>query len=173
MTSCYRYFWFDNEFHETIYTSVRIYKGVHLATNQAEDGAVHRLRLSRVLFCGVVLSAFIRFQLHRQDIIVQAPCPPPNGTQVLSNFGYLTSQNVLQDYDGSAPVAMAVFLAVFFLIVCLAFVANFRRKKLKRGNKIDANKPWCSFASSGVIYVVSTIYLMRNWILIIIICAVL
>ncbi|XP_060528017.1 ATP-binding cassette sub-family G member 8 isoform X2 [Cylas formicarius] len=75
-------------------------------------------------------------QIQHQDIIVQLPCPPPNGTQVLFNYGYLSSQNQVFDY-GNVPIAMLVFYVVVFAVTCLAFVTNIRRDT-KRSS--DTNK---------------------------------
>ncbi|KAF7272001.1 ATP-binding cassette sub-family G member 8 [Rhynchophorus ferrugineus] len=79
-------------------------------------------------------------QVQHQDIIVQLPCPPPNGTQVLFNYGYLPSQNLLFDY-GNVPIAMLVFYLVFFVVVCVAFVMNCGRNNKKiAGKNGESNK---------------------------------
>lgn len=65
--------------------------------------------------------------MQHQDIIVQLPCPPPNGTQVLANFGFLTSEGHFFNY-GSPPIAMIVFYIACFAVVCIAFMLNCKRK---------------------------------------------
>uniref|UniRef100_A0A1Y1MDB6 ABC transporter domain-containing protein n=1 Tax=Photinus pyralis TaxID=7054 RepID=A0A1Y1MDB6_PHOPY len=65
-------------------------------------------------------------QVQHQDIIVQLPCPPPNGTQVLSNFGYLVGQH--HSY-GNPAIAMTLFYVICFVITIGAFVLNCRRTK--------------------------------------------
>ncbi|KAJ8912901.1 hypothetical protein NQ315_017231 [Exocentrus adspersus] len=81
-------------------------------------------------------------QIQHQDIIVQLPCPPPNGTSVLVNYGYLMTEKFVFDY-GNTPLAMVVFYFIFFIITCLAFTANCCRGKnnSKRKGRNDANKP--------------------------------
>ncbi|XP_018335601.1 ATP-binding cassette sub-family G member 8 [Agrilus planipennis] len=78
-------------------------------------------------------------QVQRQDIIVQLPCPPPNGTQVLFNYGYLPNDKLLYNYGGYEVVAMVVFYAALFLAACFAFVIGCRRKK--SGHRFASNKP--------------------------------
>ena len=51
-------------------------------------------------------------QVQHQDIIVQLPCPTGNGTQVLANYGYVTSHLQFHNY-GNTPVALAVFYLIF------------------------------------------------------------
>ncbi|KAF2879508.1 hypothetical protein ILUMI_26662 [Ignelater luminosus] len=71
-------------------------------------------------------------QVQHQDIIVQLPCPPPNGTQVLANFGYLTTDQHFYDY-GSSPIAMVVFYIICFVVICFAFVL--KCKKVNRNSR--------------------------------------
>jgi ABC-type multidrug transport system permease subunit len=78
-------------------------------------------------------------QVQHQDIIVQLPCPTGNGTQVLSNYGYLTSQLKFYNY-GSTPIALAVFYIIFFVAACLAFLCC-QHKSSKNRARNDANKP--------------------------------
>ncbi|XP_037961247.2 ATP-binding cassette sub-family G member 8 [Plutella xylostella] len=82
-----------------------------------------------------------------QDIIVQSPCPPPNGTQVLSNFDYLRSENIWEWTTESFLIALAIFYAVFALIAIIAYVldcTNYAKRKEKRqmkGHKVTVNTP--------------------------------
>lgn len=81
------------------------------------------------------------------DIIVQSPCPPPNGTQVLSNYGYLRADNLWEQTDDRFLIALTVFYAVFSLIAIVAFVADcpsYRRSKERnsmKGHKVTVNTP--------------------------------
>lgn len=90
-----------------------------------------------------IFSLFQRYQ----DIIVQSPCPPPNGTQVLSNFDYLRGNKPWEWTDESFLVALAIFYAVFALIAILAFVCDstkyVRRKERHsmKGHKVTVNTP--------------------------------
>ncbi|KAI8429199.1 hypothetical protein MSG28_007735 [Choristoneura fumiferana] len=82
-----------------------------------------------------------------QDIIVQSPCPPPNGTQVLSNFEYLRGDKTWEWTEESFLVALAIFYAVFAFIAILAFVCDctkyVRRKERHsmKGHKVTVNTP--------------------------------
>ncbi|XP_026328997.1 ATP-binding cassette sub-family G member 8 [Hyposmocoma kahamanoa] len=82
-----------------------------------------------------------------QDIIVQSPCPPPNGTQVLSNFDYLRTKDIWQWNSEGFLIALAVFYAVFALVAMLAFVADctrYRKRKERtflKGHKVTINVP--------------------------------
>lgn len=68
---------------------------------------------------------------------MQLPCPPPNGTQVLFNYGYLPAQRQIFDYD-NVPLAMLVFYIVFFVLMCVGFMCNYgkrtRNSKRKYGD---------------------------------------
>ncbi|XP_022912646.2 ATP-binding cassette sub-family G member 8 isoform X1 [Onthophagus taurus] len=80
-------------------------------------------------------------QVQRQDIIVQAPCPSPNGTQILVNYGYRKENQEFYDY-GDAPIAMAVFYIVCTLIACFGFVMNCcRNSSSKHRERNNGNKP--------------------------------
>ncbi|XP_068630907.1 ATP-binding cassette sub-family G member 8 isoform X2 [Battus philenor] len=82
-----------------------------------------------------------------QDIIVHSPCPPPNGTQVLSNYEYLRSENIWEWNEYSFLVALAVFYAVFALVAILAFVLDCtkyvktKERKSIKGHKVTVNTP--------------------------------
>ncbi|KRT82907.1 ABC transporter ATP-binding protein, partial [Oryctes borbonicus] len=79
-------------------------------------------------------------QVQRQDIIVQASCPPPNGTQVLVNYGLYDQKLQFYDY-GNVPIAMLVFYVTCFVVACVAFVVNCRSSSTKRKDRSDTNKP--------------------------------
>ncbi|CAH2075533.1 unnamed protein product, partial [Iphiclides podalirius] len=82
-----------------------------------------------------------------QDIIVQSPCPPPNGTQVLSNYDYLNSDSVWQFKEQGFLIALAVFIAIFSLVAIFAFVldctkyARSKERRSLKGHKITVNTP--------------------------------
>ncbi|CAG9853677.1 unnamed protein product [Phyllotreta striolata] len=81
-------------------------------------------------------------QIQHQDIIVQLPCPAPNGTNNLEHFGYLKGDNLTFDY-GDSTSAMAVFYAICFIVTCWAFAMNCYRygRNFKRKVNNDANQP--------------------------------
>ncbi|KAL4710470.1 hypothetical protein ACJJTC_008872 [Scirpophaga incertulas] len=82
-----------------------------------------------------------------QDIIVQSPCPPPNGQQVLSNYAYLQSGKLWEWTDESFLIALAIFYGIFALIGLFAFVLDctkYARRKDKaalKGHKVTINTP--------------------------------
>lgn len=73
---------------------------------------------------------------------MQLPCPPPNGTIVLKNYGYLKTDDLVFDY-GNPPAAMVVFYALCLVVACLGFVLNLRRKNEsgRRRGQSNANQP--------------------------------
>lgn len=75
-------------------------------------------------------------QVQHQDIIVQLPCPPPNGTQVLVNYGYLAEPNGFYSnyYGNSTPVAMVIFYLVCFVVGIIAFICFYRSKPKRSDN---------------------------------------
>ncbi|XP_049866326.1 ATP-binding cassette sub-family G member 8 isoform X2 [Pectinophora gossypiella] len=81
------------------------------------------------------------------DIIVQSQCPPPNGTQVLSNFEYLRAEHLWEWTEETFLIALAVFYAVFALVAILAFVADCskyvkrKERSLMKGHKVTINTP--------------------------------
>ncbi|KAL0840097.1 hypothetical protein ABMA28_015411 [Loxostege sticticalis] len=82
-----------------------------------------------------------------QDIIVQSPCPPPNGTQVLSNYEFLPSSQLWEWTDESFLIALAIFYAVFAIVAIVAFTfdcTKYARRKHRaslKGHKITVNTP--------------------------------
>ncbi|KAF5298110.1 hypothetical protein FQA39_LY02534 [Lamprigera yunnana] len=62
-------------------------------------------------------------QVQHQDIIVQLPCPPPNGTQVLYNFGYYIKDTQFHHYDNIALALIIFYLICFVMSIC-AFIMN-------------------------------------------------
>lgn len=80
------------------------------------------------------------FQVQHQEIIVQLPCPPPNGTTALRNFGYLKSDKLVYDYD-NVVVAMVIFYAIFIIATCFLFIINYKKSRYKQKGKTDANRP--------------------------------
>ncbi|XP_072940988.1 uncharacterized protein [Epargyreus clarus] len=81
------------------------------------------------------------------DIIVQSPCPPPNGTQVLSNYNYLRGNHIWEWNHESFLIALAVFYAVFALLGLITFVldcskyAKSKDRASVKGHKITVNTP--------------------------------
>lgn len=89
----------------------------------------------------------IFFQRQHLEIIVQSPCPPPNGTQVLSNYDYLKSDNIWEWTDDSFMIALAIFYAIFALVAIFAFVfdctkyVKTKEKASRKGHKVTVNRP--------------------------------
>lgn len=75
-----------------------------------------------------------RNQVQRQEIIVQHPCPVPNGTKVLAEHWLLLENHIL---DANEPesftlIALVISLVVLFLLTCFVFITNIRRLFQKR-----------------------------------------
>ncbi|XP_056632614.1 ATP-binding cassette sub-family G member 8 isoform X1 [Diorhabda sublineata] len=80
-------------------------------------------------------------QIQHQDIIVQLPCPPPNGTNILKTFGFLKTDNLTFDY-GDPAIAMGVFYCILFIVACFSFTIQYgRRKNYQQKGKNNANTP--------------------------------
>lgn len=79
-------------------------------------------------------------QVQHQDIIVQLPCPPPNGTQILGNFGYLSTQKDFYNY-GNPIAALVIFYILFFFIACISFTMHCCRRSRRSNRNTDTNKP--------------------------------
>ncbi|TMW46795.1 hypothetical protein DOY81_008118, partial [Sarcophaga bullata] len=77
-------------------------------------------------------------QVQHQEIIVQQPCPPPNGTQVLVDYQLLPQDHKLDPtdtYDQTTSIALVIASLVLFFITFIVFVCNCRNvfcKKQKR-----------------------------------------
>ncbi|XP_033162111.1 ATP-binding cassette sub-family G member 8 isoform X2 [Drosophila mauritiana] len=77
-------------------------------------------------------------QVQHQEIIVQQPCPPPNGTQVLVDFELLPQQHVLDPtptYDQTTSVALVLGSVIVFCVTFIVFLCNCRgacRRKRSR-----------------------------------------
>lgn len=72
--------------------------------------------------------------MQRQEIIVQHPCPVPNGTKVLAEHWLLLENHIL---DANEPesftlIALVVSLIALFLLTCFVFITNIRRMFQKR-----------------------------------------
>lgn len=78
-------------------------------------------------------------QVQHQEIIVQQPCPPPNGTQVLLDFQLLPEQHVLDptaSYDQTTSLALVLASVLIFCLTFFIFVCNcrgaFRKRRSRR-----------------------------------------
>ncbi|XP_017086801.2 uncharacterized protein [Drosophila bipectinata] len=68
-------------------------------------------------------------QVQHQEIIVQQPCPPPNGTQVLVDFELLPQQHILDpmsSYDQTTTMALVLASVVVFFVTFIVFLCNCR-----------------------------------------------
>lgn len=68
-------------------------------------------------------------QVQHQEIIVQQPCPVPNGTHVLADFRLLPKDHLFDplNYERATVLGLVVAAVALFILACLAFVANCRR----------------------------------------------
>lgn len=73
-------------------------------------------------------------QIQHQDIIVQQPCPKPNGTAILADYELLSQNHVLDPNAIEASTLIGLFLASFilFIFTFLIFIVNFRKLFIKR-----------------------------------------
>ncbi|XP_055625896.1 ATP-binding cassette sub-family G member 8 isoform X1 [Toxorhynchites rutilus septentrionalis] len=77
-------------------------------------------------------------QVQHQEIIVQQPCPPPNGTAVLTDHRLLARDHVLDPSDMYSSTVLGLLLTciVFFALTMIIFLANcqsiFRRRMDRR-----------------------------------------
>ncbi|TDG48167.1 hypothetical protein AWZ03_005342 [Drosophila navojoa] len=77
-------------------------------------------------------------QVQHQEIIVQQPCPPPNGTQVLHDFQLLPQQHVLDatpNYDQTTTLALVLGSVLLFCLTFAIFVCNCRGACRKRRSR--------------------------------------
>ncbi|XP_037923929.1 ABC transporter G family member 4 isoform X1 [Hermetia illucens] len=75
-------------------------------------------------------------QIQRYEIIVQQPCPVPNGTLVLADFKLLPQDHILDTHDmvESSVIALVLGAVILFMLTFIVFVFNCRRifKKEKK-----------------------------------------
>uniref|UniRef100_A0A1I8NRM9 ABC transporter domain-containing protein n=1 Tax=Stomoxys calcitrans TaxID=35570 RepID=A0A1I8NRM9_STOCA len=77
-------------------------------------------------------------QVQHQEIIVQQPCPPPNGTQVLVDFQLLPQDHKLDPtftYDQTTSLALALTSIIIFFVTFFVFVCNCRQMFCKKQKK--------------------------------------
>ncbi|KAI8130611.1 ATP-binding cassette sub-family G member 8 [Lucilia cuprina] len=77
-------------------------------------------------------------QVQHQEIIVQQPCPPPNGTQVLVDYHLLPQDHKLdptETYDQTTTIALVVASVVIFFVTFCVFVCNCRNIFCKKQKK--------------------------------------
>ncbi|GAB0093647.1 ATP-binding cassette sub-family G member 8 [Sergentomyia squamirostris] len=65
-------------------------------------------------------------QVQHQEIIVQQPCPPPNGTQILADHLLLPRDHVLntQDMHEATLIGLVAAACLLFLLAFVAFSVN-------------------------------------------------
>lgn len=80
--------------------------------------------------------SLIELQIQRYEIIVQQPCPVPNGTLVLADFKLLPQDHILDTHDmvESSVIALVLGAVILFMLTFIVFVFNCRRifKKEKK-----------------------------------------
>ncbi|CAH0555158.1 unnamed protein product [Brassicogethes aeneus] len=79
-------------------------------------------------------------QVQHQDIIVQLPCQPPNGSEVLSNLGYLGSQQKYINYNNTY-LALLILYFIICLVVCIVFIVSFFPYKKSKTKISEGNNP--------------------------------
>lgn len=76
--------------------------------------------------------------MQHQEIIVQQPCPPPNGTQVLVDYQLLPQDHKLDPtdtYDQTTTIALLIASLFIFFVTFLVFVCNCRNIFCKKQKK--------------------------------------
>lgn len=78
------------------------------------------------------------WQVQRQEIIVQHPCPVPNGTKVLVDHWLLRENHILdaKDPESFTIIALAVTTLILFVLTCFVFIVNVRKLFRKRSSFI-------------------------------------
>ena len=74
--------------------------------------------------------------MQHQEIIVQQPCPTPNGTHALAELLLLSKDHVLDHENIETVTVTALVLATLslFILTYIVFLTNIR-KIFKRSNK--------------------------------------
>ncbi|XP_031632240.1 ATP-binding cassette sub-family G member 8 [Contarinia nasturtii] len=76
--------------------------------------------------------------VQRQEIIVQHPCPIPNGTKVLADHWLLRENHILdsKDPESFTIIALSITWFVIFVLTCLVFITNVRKLFQKKSSKV-------------------------------------
>jgi len=76
--------------------------------------------------------------VQRQEIIIQHPCPIPNGTKVLADHWLLRENHILdaKEPESFTIIALVVTSVAIFLLTCVVFISNIRRLFQKRSRSI-------------------------------------
>jgi len=76
--------------------------------------------------------------VQHQEIIVQQPCPPPNGTEVLVDFQLIPQYHVLDSsssFDQTTTLALVLTSIILFFLTFILFVCNCSKTLCKKRKK--------------------------------------
>lgn len=81
-----------------------------------------------------IFNTIFILKVQHQEIIVQHPCPTPNGTSVLADYLLLQQDHILDPLNAevSTVIALAAASLAFFILTCFVFIANIRRIFIKK-----------------------------------------
>lgn len=68
-------------------------------------------------------------EIQHQEIIVQQPCPVPNGTQVLADHFFLKQNHIIDPNNPelSTLIGLVLVSLIFFVLTTFVFITNFRK----------------------------------------------
>lgn len=77
-------------------------------------------------------------QVQKQEIIVQHPCPVPDGGKILVSHWLHRDNHVLNKSDPESYTIIALMMAwfVIFILTCLVFIINIRKLFRKKSSKL-------------------------------------
>lgn len=84
----------------------------------------------------------MRLQVQYTEIIVQQPCPPPNGTFFLADHHLLQRDHILDTGDmyTSTVLGLLITCIIFFALTMFVFLVNcqslLRKKNPRHGKRV-------------------------------------
>lgn len=81
-----------------------------------------------------------QFKVQHQEIIVQQPCPPPNGTEILADHLFLRKNHILDSNDQEMTTVIALILTSFILFVLTSFIFIFNIRRIFKKSKNSSIK---------------------------------
>lgn len=68
-------------------------------------------------------------EIQHQEIIVQQPCPVPNGTHFLADHALLKQNHIIDPNNPEISTVIGLVLAslIFFILTTFVFITNFRK----------------------------------------------
>lgn len=81
---------------------------------------------------------YFHLQVQKQEIIVQHPCPVPDGQKVLVSHWLHLDNHILNknDPESFTIIALAMAWFVLFVLTCLVFIINIRKLFRKKSSKL-------------------------------------